>query len=39
MGRYGAGRGSTLLSRPLDEFKEMEAKVASFLKLLKISGF
>lgn len=37
--RYGAGGGITLLSRPVDEFKEMEDKVSSFLKLLKIQGF
>ena len=37
--RYGAGGGITLLSRPVDEFKEMEDKVSSFLKLLKIPGF
>ncbi len=36
--RYGAGGGITLLSRPADEFKEMESKVESFLRLLKISG-
>lgn len=36
--RYGAGGGITLLSRPVDEFREMEAKVVSFLKLLKIPG-
>jgi anthranilate/para-aminobenzoate synthase component I len=36
--RYGAGGGITLLSRPVDEFQEMESKVESFLKLLKISG-
>ena len=36
--RYGAGGGVTLLSRPVDEFKEMEAKVESFLRLLKVSG-
>lgn len=36
--RYGAGGGITLLSKPVDEFKEMEAKVTSFLKLLKIPG-
>lgn len=36
---YGAGGGITLLSRPVDEFKEMEDKVSSFLKILKISGF
>jgi para-aminobenzoate synthetase component 1 len=39
MWRYGAGGGITLLSRPVDEFKEMEDKVSSFLKLLKIRGF
>jgi para-aminobenzoate synthetase component 1 len=39
MWRYGAGGGITLLSRPVDEFKEMEDKVSSFLKLLKIHGF
>ncbi len=33
--RYGAGGGITLLSRPVDEFKEMESKVSSFLTLLK----
>lgn len=38
MWRYGAGGGITLLSRPVDEFKEMEAKVTSFLKLLEIPG-
>ena len=37
--RYGAGGGITLLSRPVDEFKEMEDKVSSFLKLLKIPGY
>jgi len=37
--RYGAGGGITLLSKPVSEFKEMEDKVASFLKLLEISGF
>jgi anthranilate/para-aminobenzoate synthase component I len=37
--RYGAGGGITLLSRPVDEFKEMEAKVSSFLTLLKIRGY
>ena len=36
--RYGAGSGLTLLSRPVNEFKEMEEKVESFLKLLKIPG-
>ena len=39
MWRYGAGGGITLLSRPVDEFKEMEDRVSSFLKLLKIHGF
>lgn len=38
MWRYGAGGGITLLSRPVEEFKEMEAKVTSFLKLLEIPG-
>lgn len=37
--RYGAGGGVTLLSKPVDEFQEMEMKVASFLRLLKIHGF
>ena len=37
--RYGAGGGVTLLSKPLSEFKEMEDKVSSFLKLLKIPGY
>lgn len=37
--RYGAGGGITLLSRPSHEFQEMEAKVASFLTLLKVPGF
>ncbi len=37
--RYGAGGGVTLLSTPLSEFKEMEDKVSSFLKLLKIPGY
>jgi para-aminobenzoate synthetase component 1 len=37
--RYGAGGGITLLSKPVDEFKEMEDKVSSFLKLLKIPGY
>lgn len=36
--RYGAGGGITLLSKPVDEFKEMEDKVSSFLKLLGIAG-
>jgi para-aminobenzoate synthetase component I len=33
--RYGAGGGITLLSKVVDEFKEMEAKVSSFLTLLQ----
>ncbi|MFP5386051.1 MAG: chorismate-binding protein [Bacteriovoracia bacterium] len=37
--RYGAGGGVTLLSRPVYEFQEMEAKVASFLTLLKNPGY
>lgn len=37
--RYGAGGGVTLLSKPVDEFQEMELKVSSFLRLLKIQGF
>jgi anthranilate/para-aminobenzoate synthase component I len=37
--RYGAGGGITLLSKPVDEFKEMEAKVSSFLTLLKLRGY
>lgn len=36
--RYGAGGGITLLSKPVSEFKEMEAKVTSFLRLLGVSG-
>lgn len=39
MWRYGAGGGITLLSKAVDEFQEMESKVASFLKLLKIPGY
>ena len=38
MWRYGAGGGVTLLSKPVLEFKEMESKVDSFLRLLKIRG-
>lgn len=38
MWRYGAGGGLTLLSRPVEEFHEMEQKVESFLQLLKIPG-
>jgi para-aminobenzoate synthetase component 1 len=37
--RYGAGGAITLLSRPVDEFKEMESKVASFLTFLKAPGY
>lgn len=37
--RYGAGGGVTLLSNPVEEFQEMELKVASFLRLLKIRGY
>ena len=37
--RYGAGGGITLLSTCLGEFREMEDKVSSFLKLLKIPGY
>jgi anthranilate/para-aminobenzoate synthase component I len=37
--RYGAGGGITLLSRPVDEFQEMEAKVSSFLTLLNTKGY
>lgn len=37
--RYGAGGGITLLSRPTNEFQEMEHKVTSFLTLLKAPGY
>lgn len=37
--RYGAGGGITLLSKPVFEFQEMEAKLASFLTLLKVPGY
>jgi para-aminobenzoate synthetase component I len=37
--RYGAGGGVTLLSRPHLEFQEMEAKVASFLTMLRTPGY
>jgi len=37
--RYGAGGGITLLSKPVQEFQEMEAKVASFLTLLNVPGY
>lgn len=38
MWRYGAGGGITLLSKPVSEFKEMESKVSSFLRMLGVSG-
>lgn len=37
--RYGAGGGVTLLSNAVQEFNEMEAKVYSFLTLLKTPGY
>ncbi len=37
--RYGAGGGITLGSNPVHEYQEMEAKVASFLTLIKAPGF
>ncbi len=37
--RYGAGGGVTLGSNPVHEFQEMEAKVASFLTLIKAPGY
>jgi para-aminobenzoate synthetase component I len=37
--RYGAGGGVTLLSQAVGEFQEMELKVASFMKLLKVPGY
>lgn len=37
--RYGAGGGITLLSKAPSEYQEMEAKVASFLTLLKTPGY
>jgi para-aminobenzoate synthetase component 1 len=37
--RYGAGGGLTLLSKPVEEFQEMEAKLQSFLTLLKAPGY
>lgn len=39
MWRYGAGGGITLLSNPVEEFKEMESKVASFLTSIKAPGY
>ncbi len=37
--RFGAGGGITLLSKATSEFQEMEAKVSSFLTLLKAPGY
>jgi para-aminobenzoate synthetase component 1 len=37
--RYGAGGGITLLSKATSEYQEMEAKVSSFLTLLKVPGY
>lgn len=37
--RYGAGGGVTLLSKPVNEFNEMESKVSSFLTLLNVPGY
>lgn len=37
--RYGAGGGITLLSKPTSEYQEMEAKVSSFLTLLRAPGY
>jgi anthranilate/para-aminobenzoate synthase component I len=37
--RYGAGGGITLSSNPVHEYQEMEAKVASFLTLIKAPGY
>jgi para-aminobenzoate synthetase component 1 len=37
--RYGAGGGITLASNPVHEFQEMEAKVASFLTLIRAPGY
>lgn len=37
--RFGAGGGITLLSKPVDEFNEMESKVRSFLTLIKAPGY
>lgn len=37
--RYGAGGGITLLSKPVNEYQEMESKVSSFLTLLKTPGY
>jgi para-aminobenzoate synthetase component I len=37
--RYGAGGGITLLAKVTSEYQEMEAKVSSFLTLLKAPGY
>ena len=37
--RYGAGGGVTLLSRPVNEYQEMESKVSSFLSFIKAPGY
>jgi para-aminobenzoate synthetase component I len=37
--RYGAGGGVTLLSKPVNEFQEMESKVSSFLTSLHVPGY
>lgn len=37
--RYGAGGGITLSSNPVHEYQEMEAKVNSFLTLIKAPGY
>ncbi len=37
--RYGAGGGVTLLSKPVQEFQEMESKVSSFLTSLHVPGY
>jgi para-aminobenzoate synthetase component 1 len=37
--RYAAGGGVTLLSKPVNEFQEMESKVTSFLSLLRSPGY
>ncbi len=37
--RYGAGGGITLLSKATSEYQEMEAKVSSFLTLLRAPGY
>ncbi|HXH74947.1 MAG TPA: chorismate-binding protein [Bacteriovoracaceae bacterium] len=37
--RYGAGGGITLLSKPVEEYQEMEAKLNSFLTLVGAPGY